>query len=40
MIFNSVSDNGRLPIKSLDAQWTSTNYNFWWISNLKIGYAF
>ncbi|NCO55627.1 MAG: hypothetical protein GW876_09550 [Bacteroidetes bacterium] len=39
-IFNSVSDNGRLPIKSLDAQWTSTNYNFWWISNLKIGYAF
>ncbi|OFX32752.1 MAG: hypothetical protein A2X08_06815 [Bacteroidetes bacterium GWA2_32_17] len=39
-VFNYVSENGRISIKSLDAQWTSTNCNFWWVSNLKIGYAF
>ncbi len=39
-IFNYISATGRTSIKSLDAQWTSTNYNFWWITNLKIGYAF
>jgi hypothetical protein len=39
-IFNLISKDERTPIKSLDAQWTSTDYKFWWITNLKIGYAF
>ncbi len=39
-IFNYVSEDDRILIKSLDAQWTSSNYNFWWITNLKIGYVF
>ncbi len=39
-VFNSISNDERIQIKSLDAQWTSTNYNFWWISNLEIGYVF
>jgi len=38
--FNSLSKDGKSQMKSLDAQWTSTNYKFWWITNLKIGYAF
>jgi len=38
-LYNSTT-SGLNQIKSLDAQWTSTDYNFWWISNLKIGYAF
>lgn len=36
-IFNVVQGN---PMLSLDAQWTSPNYRYWWISNFKLGYAF
>lgn len=39
-IFNFISKDEKVPIKSYDAQWTSTDYKFWWITNLKIGYAF
>ena len=39
-VVNMISQNGVNQIKSLDAEWTSPNYNFWWITNLKIGYAF
>ncbi|MBI4945606.1 MAG: hypothetical protein HY840_04305 [Bacteroidetes bacterium] len=39
-LYNYISESGRNSIRSLDAQWTSPNYNFWWISNIKIGYAF
>lgn len=39
-IFYSNSDKTKNQMKSLDAQWTSQNYKFWWITNLKIGYAF
>lgn len=28
------------PVMPLNAQWTDSKYNFWWVSNLKIGYAF
>ncbi|NVO03930.1 MAG: hypothetical protein HXX09_14630 [Bacteroidetes bacterium] len=39
-IFNWVSEENRIPMISLDAQWTSKDYKYWWISNIKIGYAF
>lgn len=39
-IFNSISKEGVNPIRAMDAQWTSPNYNFWWVSNIKIGYVF
>jgi hypothetical protein len=39
-LYNYITEQGRNPVKSLDAQWTSPSYNFWWISNIKIGYAF
>jgi hypothetical protein len=39
-IFGSLSKKEGIPIKSLDAQWTSLDYKLWWITNLKIGYAF
>lgn len=39
-IFHSISLPDKNEMKSLDAQWTSQNYNLWWITNLKIGYAF
>lgn len=39
-LYNHLSANGQNSIKSLDAQWTSPNYKLWWISNIKIGYAF
>jgi hypothetical protein len=39
-LFNSMSKDERPPMKSLDSQWTSKDYNFWWITNIKIGYAF
>jgi hypothetical protein len=38
--FSYISKDDRIAISSLDALWTSTNFKFWWISNLKIGYAF
>ena len=39
-IFNYISLDEKPLMKSLDSQWTSTDYNFWWITNIKIGYAF
>jgi|GEM_PF-3158828 len=39
-IYEHVSQDDRVSIRALDAQWTSHNYQFWWISNLKFGYAF
>lgn len=39
-VYNYVSEEGRNPIRAMDAQWASPNYNFWWISNIKIGYVF
>lgn len=36
----SISENNAYPVKPLNSQWTSTNNNFWWISNIKFGYAF
>ena len=39
-IMNHISEKDGTPIMALDAQWTSTNYNFWLVSNIKMGYAF
>jgi len=39
-LFNTLSKEDYIPLKSLDAQWTSNNYKSWWITNLKVGYAF
>lgn len=39
-LFNKLSVDGKNEMMSLDAQWTSANYKFWWITNFKIGYAF
>lgn len=39
-IFNYISEDERNQMMSLDALYTSTDYRFWWISNLKAGYAF
>jgi hypothetical protein len=39
-IFNSVSLQNMESVKPLNAQWTDKKNNFWWFSNIKIGYAF
>jgi len=39
-IFFITSDKNINAIKSINSQWTSANNNYWWVSNLKIGYAF
>ncbi|MFH2142600.1 MAG: hypothetical protein ABIJ97_09275 [Bacteroidota bacterium] len=39
-IFNHLSDSDSNPLMSLDAQWTSPDYYFWWITNFKAGYDF
>lgn len=39
-ILNIISDKNAHIIKSLNAQWTDTQNHFWWVTNLKIGYAF
>jgi hypothetical protein len=39
-IFFITSDKNINAIRSINAQWNSNDYNFWWVSNLKLGYAF
>lgn len=42
-LFNDISrlsSDYTTPIRSLDALWTSSNYLYWWLLNIKIGYAF
>jgi hypothetical protein len=39
-IFFTTSDDKINAVKSINAQWSSGNNNFWWVSNLKFGYAF
>lgn len=39
-LMNQTSGFNNLPISSMIAQWNDTNSNFWWISQLKIGYVF
>lgn len=40
IIFYHISSEVMNPVKPLNAQWTDSKYNSWWVSNLKIGYAF
>jgi hypothetical protein len=39
-ILQKVSMDEMDPLKPLNAQWSDKNYDFWWVSNIKIGYAF
>ncbi len=39
-LFRIISKNNVNEIKSIDAQWINSNNQFWWVSEMKIGYAF
>jgi hypothetical protein len=39
-IFYSISIKDVNIIKPLNAQWTDSRNNFWWVSHIKFGYAF
>lgn len=39
IIFTTSNKNSN-AIKSINSHWTSGDNNFWWVSNLKLGYAF
>ena len=39
-VYYHISVQSVNPIKPLNAQWTDSKYNFWWVTNFKIGYAF
>jgi hypothetical protein len=38
-VFKKLSDEKMNPIKPLIAQWNDQNYNYWWMSEIKICYA-
>ena len=39
-ILFSTSDHSINAQKSINSQWTSKDNNFWWVTNLNLGYAF
>jgi hypothetical protein len=39
-ILNHISEKDVNEIKALNAQWTDSKNRFWWVTNLKVGYAF
>lgn len=39
-LFNSISAKGMNAILPMDAQWSNSNYSFWWVTQFKVCYAF
>lgn len=39
-VYTKISDENMKAIRPLISQWNAPKYNFWWLSNIKICYAF